>query len=438
MASSPIDDAPVTAHQNQVRKDTSWLPSWARSARFRLTVLYSLMLFGLGSMVLGLIYLALYRNMSEAHVLANDAVTSAANDAWQNDVIASRTELLVNQRALGQLQRYSLISLVGLFVGSLGVGWFVAGQVLSPIGRITKVVREITATDLSRRIRLGGPDDELKQLADTFDDMLARLDQSFAGQRRLVHEASHELRNPLAVIRTNLDVTLSDPKSDLEDYKHTTEVVARNADRMIKLVDDLLAFARQDARATYDEPVDITDLVCGVGDEFAPAAEAREIDIEVDTMPGLWIQGDQDALHQALANLVSNSLNYAPEASSLSVAAGQDQGFVWIAVEDEGPGIAKADQSRVFERGFRGKQSKGSGLGLAIVRQIVERHNGEVKLTSNPGRGARFSIWIPALVSSDLTKDTGELQLGDNKKIESRPSAGDASTETTDVSNAAA
>src|SRR5699024_5966151 len=120
-------------------------------------------------------------------------------------------EQLANERALALLRTYSTTALGLLFLASLGVGWIVAGRVLAPIGRITAVARDISAGDLARRIDLRGPPDELKELADTFDAMLARLDDAFAGQQRFVQEASHELRNPLAVIRTNLDVALTDP-----------------------------------------------------------------------------------------------------------------------------------------------------------------------------------------------------------------------------------
>lgn len=386
-----------------------------RSVRLRLTLLYSLMLFGLASIVVGLLYWALSRSLRNSPQLTFSEVAAPGAigfdpDTWQSENIAL-AQVLANQLALNRLQEFSFIALTILFFASLVVGWFVAGRVLSPIGRITRVAREIQATDLSRRIGLLGPDDELKQLADTFDDMLSRLDHAFAGQRRLVHEASHELRNPLAVIRTNLDVTITDPDADLDDYRHTVDVVSRNADRMTRLVDDLLNFARQDAEPTEHMPVDVSDLACAVAAEFAPSADKESVAMSAEVTPGLWVLGDAGLFEQALSNLMANALRVAPRGSSIEISAGQDQGWVWVAVQDHGPGVPKADVERIFERGIRDRNSTGSGLGLAIVRQIAERHKGEVRLRSEPGKGARFAIWVPAMVTSDPKRDTHELKV---------------------------
>ena len=130
-------------------------------------------------------------------------------------------------------------------------------------------MRRIQASDLSQRIELGGPDDELRRLADTFDDMLGRVDEAFESQRQFIHEASHELRNPLAVIRTNLEVTLSDPAADADDLRHTAEVVERSTERMAKLVDDLLVYARKGTLSMEREPVDVGLLISDAADEFA-------------------------------------------------------------------------------------------------------------------------------------------------------------------------
>ena len=148
---------------------------------------------------------------------------------------------LVNTETLENLRRYSFSALGVLFVVSLGVGWVVSGRTLAPIGRITDVANHIQATDLSQRIELEGPSDELKRLADTFDRMLARLEDAFAMQRRFVADASHELRNPLAIIKTNLDVALADPNVSKEELERAGSVARRATERMALLVDDLFA-----------------------------------------------------------------------------------------------------------------------------------------------------------------------------------------------------
>ncbi len=296
-----------------------------------------------------------------------------------------------------------------MFSVSFGVGWLVAGYLLRPVRRITAVAREISATDLSRRISLGGPEDELRRLADTFDDMLARLDEAFANQRRFIQEASHELRNPLAVIRTNLEVTLADPNASEEDLRHTAEVVERSTDRMRRLVDDLLLYARNETPTLEREPVDAASLVREAADEFRTPAEARGLHLVSSASPGLMTIGDRNALRQALANLLANATRLAPSGSTIGVRAGREGPWVWVAVDDQGPGIAPEDHDAVFQRFWRGRTApasgtdRRSGLGLAIVRQILEAHGGEVKLVSTPGVGSTFALWLPAAPATPET-----------------------------------
>jgi signal transduction histidine kinase len=285
-------------------------------------------------------------------------------------------------------------------VASLGVGWVVAGRVLQPIGRITAVARDIQATDLSRRIELPGPDDELKQLADTFDAMLARLDAAFAAQRQFTADASHELRNPLAIIRTNVDVALADPRADPDDLRQTLIVVKRAGDRMARLVDDLLALARRQEPTLEHEQVDLGAAVTEASDDFMVPAAARSIVLDRAIAPGVVVTGDRDALKRAVANLLENAVRLAPAGSRIRLATGSEGDRAWIAVADEGPGISSEDQPHVFDRFWRADKARsradgGTGLGLAIVRQIAESHGGHIRLQSKVGVGSSFVIWLP-------------------------------------------
>ncbi|HEX2375386.1 MAG TPA: HAMP domain-containing sensor histidine kinase, partial [Actinomycetota bacterium] len=269
-----------------------------------------------------------------------------------------------------------------------------------PIGRITAVARDIQVTDLSRRIELPGPEDELKQLADTFDAMLARLDAAFAAQRQFTADASHELRNPLAIIRTNVDVALADPNADPEDLRHTIAVVKRASDRMARLVDDLLALARRQEPTLEHEPVDLGAAVAEASDDFVVPAAARNIVLDRVIDPDVVVTGDRDALKRAVANLLENAVRLAPRGSRIRLAIGSEGDRAWIAVTDEGPGIAPEDQPHVFDRFWRADKARsradgGTGLGLAIVRQIAESHGGEVRLQSKVGVGSSFVIWLP-------------------------------------------
>lgn len=374
------------------------------SIRLRLALTYSGVLCVLAALVILAIYLALAHAVADAPppVVANLFQPGPSGNRVTQVEIDSVTNA-VNEATLEKLRTYSVGALVIFFVASFGVSWWIAGYLLRPIGRITTVAREISATDLTRRIALQGPDDELHQLADTFDDMLGRLDEAFANQRQFIQEASHELRNPLAVIRTNLEVTLTDPDASTDDLRHTAEVVERSTDRMTRLVDDLLLYARNETPSLDRDPVDAAALVHEAADEFRAPAEARGLTISWEASPGLLVTGDRNALRQALANLLANATRLAPPGTQVRARAGREGPWIWLAVDDQGPGIAPDDQERIFQRFWRGDAEraggeKRSGLGLTIVRQIVEAHGGEVKLVSVLGHGSTFAIWLPALV----------------------------------------
>ena len=382
------------------------LHEWARSIRFRYTLLYSAVLFGLAAVVVAAIYLVLVMSLrNEPYTTGYQKLICFTNDQCYKPITFRELERVVNSRTLTKLRNYSFGALGVLFVASLGVGWVVAGRVLRPIGRITAVARDIQATDLSRRIELPGPDDELKQLGDTFDAMLARLDAAFAAQRQFVADASHELRNPLAIIRTNVDVALADPRADPEDLRHTIVVVKRASDRMARLVDDLLALARRQEPILEHEPVDLGVAVTEASDDFVVPAAARNIVLDRAIAPGVVVTGDRDALKRAVANLLENAVRLAPEGSRIRLATGGEGDQAWIAVADEGPGIAPEDQPHVFDRFWRADKGRsradgGTGLGLAIVRQIAEGHGGQIRLRSKVGVGSSFVIWLPVAASS--------------------------------------
>jgi signal transduction histidine kinase len=413
----------AAARQRPVRRPMSvgantdrFLPSWIGSIRFRLALLYSVLLFGLAAIVIGGIYAGISRELGGT-IMDDSRFDLIFRNTDSGAQIAVRTledfEAEVDRQALQDLRRYSFAALGLLFFASLVVGWYVAGIVLRPIERITAVARSINATDLTRRINLAGPDDELGQLAGTFDDMLDRLAMAFSAQTRFLHEASHELRNPLAVIRTNLEVTLADPDASVEDLRKTGQVVERSADRMATLVDDLLDHAREETRATRVEVIDLAAVVQGVGEEFDIPATADGVRLEVVAESELLVEGDPIALRRALANLLANAIRLAPDGSVISIRAGQVDDWVWMGVQDQGPGLSDTDQQRVFRRFWRGdntqnlKRDGRSGLGLAIVKQIAETHGGTVRVESELGEGSTFVIWLPRLGAprSDLATD---------------------------------
>lgn len=391
-------------------------PVWSRSIRVRLTLVYSLALFSLAAIVLAGVYTGLSRALDDEPITTRlvqnrlQPVDGGLVFTRQAFAVDMRTvESLANERALEQLRTWSFGSLGVLFLLSLGVGWVVAGRVVRPIARITDVAREIGATDLSRRIDLRGPDDELTRLAGTFDEMLGRLDRAFESQRRFVPEASHELRNPLATIRTNLEVALADPEADVEDLRHTAAVVDRSAERMGRVVDDLLAFARSEIPEHELVLVDLADVCAEVVAEFRSPAEAADVRLRLTGEPSHLVRGDPVALRRVIANLLANAVQHAPAGSEVLVrlgdAAGVGSTSMGAAVEviDEGDGVEPMARERIFDRAWRGEAARtnrpsGSGLGLTIVRQVTNAHGGACWVTeadTATGRGARFVAAFP-------------------------------------------
>jgi len=388
-----------------------FLPSFVGSIRFRLALLYSVLLFGLAAVVVGGLYAGLSREIGRTileevgldYDISGADLSRTSPDGELDVRTLEDFEAEVDRQSLNVLRRYSFAALGLLFFASLAVGWYVAGLVLRPIERITAVARSINATDLTRRINLAGPEDELGQLAGTFDDMLDRLDMAFSAQTRFIHEASHELRNPLAVIRTNLEVTLADDNASVDELRRAGEVVSRSADRMATLVDDLLDHARAETRSSQVEVVDVAAVVRHVSEEFEIPAAKDGVTLTVSTEDEILVEGDPIALRRSLANLMANAIRLAPEDSTISIRAGEIEDWVWMGVQDQGPGISQSDQQRVFRRFWRGdntgsfKRDGRSGLGLAIVKQIAETHGGTVRVESELGEGSTFVIWLPRI-----------------------------------------
>lgn len=414
------------------------LPRITRSIRFRLTVLYSTLLFALTGATLAITYFAVAETTEPQPITRQTAKVYDGRQFVGTSTVAevSQIEAAVNYNTLQNLRNYSLIALGGLFVASLGIGWVLSGRALRPVGAITRTAKEIQATDLSRRIHLDGPQDELRDLADTIDSMLDRLDHAFQSQRQLIDDASHELRSPLAIIRTNLDASLTAPAATDDEREHAIAVVDRATTRMSRLVEDLLATARRDAQAVGDADVYLAAVAREAGEEYG----SDRVHFRYAVTEGLHLIGDHDALRRAVGNLLSNAVRLAPAQSTVTIASGRTESWLWVAVADEGPGIDPDHLPRVFDRFWRGaatsdaptspaagppvpqpivlsadpasaarsappgrRRERRTGLGLAIVRQIVESHGGQVAAFSTLGVGSTFVLWLP---DPDRTAET--------------------------------
>ena len=339
------------------------LPPWVRTVRVRLALTYSALLFGITSLILAGVYVALSRTLVAEPLdpvtvkrfvrAADGTISYRAGESFQAADLDS-VQKAVNYATLQTVRDYSLTALVIMFGLSLLIGWWVAGRALRPVSKITDATREITATDLSRRIGATGPADELRELADTIDGMLGRLDAAFTAERRLVADVSHELRNPVAVIQANVEAVLADEHADVDDRREATTVVTRATSRMSRLLDDLLASARRRSTAFADADIDVAALARSVVTEHAALAAGRSLRLELRAAAGPVVYADQAALERALANLLANAIRLAPERSTITVGVGSRQGWAWVSVTDQGPGITAEDRLRVFDRFHRG------------------------------------------------------------------------------------
>lgn len=365
------------------------MPSW-QSIRFRLSIQYSALVFGLGGALLGLVYVAVQRGLHSetmmTHLWEGRQVVLGDGEVFElpyyPEIEVRAIESIYNEVVLDEVARFTLIAVGILFLLSIVVGWIMSGRVLRPVGEITTVAREIQASDLSRRIGLDGPDDELKRLGDTFDEMLGRLERAFSSQRQFLADTSHDLRTPLTVIRSNVDLLLAHPGSSLEDWKQAGEVIRRNTEKMSKMIEDLLASARLQTGRAQSVEIDLADLVTAKVDDFASLAASEEVSIEA-VAASAPVSGVEIALDRALTNLMENAVKAAPRSTTVYVGSGVAGGWAWFGVADSGAGLPEEPEDRL-------------GLGLSIVTQIAEGHGG--RLVSFPGRGGRGTtmvVWIP-------------------------------------------
>lgn len=375
------------------------LRRFVQSIRFRLSVLYSSVVFGLGGAILGVVYYFLRRSLRRLPLVVDSRVIELNGLPFRlTQVDLDRAQLIeqtFTQEALSYLADYSLIALIVLFLLSLVVGWVIAGRALKPVASITAVARDIQASDLSRRIDFRGPQDELGRLADTFDEMLDRLETAFSTQRRFLANTSHDLRTPLAVIRSNVDVLIDDPDATLDDWQEAGSIIQRNAGRMGDMIEDLLAAARLEVRTAASVDVDLATIVTETAEEVRVRAQERSVELVTNPEPAV-VQGVPQSIRRALSNLVDNALKVAPEGSTVAIASGVAPGWAWLAVADEGPGI---DPS-VTQPG------QGRGLGLAIVRQLAEAHRGHLAAHAGEERGSIVVVWLPTGDESDPVPDS--------------------------------
>ncbi|MFF4805234.1 sensor histidine kinase [Streptomyces sp. NPDC049541] len=384
---------------------------WLRpTIRIRLTLLYGGMFLIAGILLLSIIYLlaaqALHEGSGQAFsVSGNFDITSttcpAVNSAPLSEVssILKQCDAIQRQHALDDLLSRSLLALLGLAIIAFAFGYAMAGRVLSPLGRILRTARAVAGSDLSRRIELDGPDDEIKELADTFDDMLERLQRAFTAQQRFVGNASHELRTPLAINRTLLEVHLSDPNAPAELHQLGKTLLATN-ERSEQLVEGLLLLARSDNQIVERKPVDLAEVAEQAVDQVRSEADAKGVVIRGEQKPAV-VQGNGVLLERIALNLVQNAVRYnVPEDGWVEVTTEVQHGQAVLVVSNTGPVVPAYEIDNLFEpfrrlRTERTGSDKGVGLGLSIVRSVARAHGGHISAQPREGGGLVMRVALP-------------------------------------------
>jgi signal transduction histidine kinase len=388
---------------------------WLRpTIRIRLTLLYGGMFLIAGILLLSIIYLLAAQAVStgnqppfkivggtDIRVTSDNCPAVTSGDLPISEFNSAISACIDHQRqaALDNLLSRSLLALLGLAVIAFAFGYAMAGRVLSPLGRITRTARAVAGSDLSRRIEMDGPDDELKELADTFDEMLDRLQRAFTAQQRFVGNASHELRTPLAINRTLLEVHLSDPHAPVELQQLGKTLLATN-ERSEQLVEGLLLLARSDNQIVERKPVDLAEVASQAVDQVHAEAGAKGVEIRGERRPTV-VQGNGVLLERIALNLVQNAVRYnVPEDGWVQVDTEVQHGQAVLVVSNTGPVVPAYEIDNLFEpfrrlRTERTGSDKGVGLGLSIARSVARAHGGHIVAQPREGGGLVMRVTLP-------------------------------------------
>ena len=310
------------------------------------------------------------------------------------------------QTALNQALLFlAVLSLLAVVAGTL-LAHTLAGRILEPVRRIASTARSLSQNELHRRVEVEVPPDELGELVETFNGMLARLEASFESLRRFTADASHELRNPLALMRSELEGTLARTRTPGE-YQQVLRDLEAEVEHMSRMVDQLLMLARADAGALRpaETNLDVADFLHETAARWRPVADSRHVQVDVEAPDSGSVRADPDLLRRVMDNLIDNATRHTPEGTAVELIGAPTGGGWNIDVRDHGPGVPAAARPVLFERfaradGARARDTAGAGLGLALSRAIAESHGGTLQLLDQNGSGATFRLFLPRVPSS--------------------------------------
>lgn len=357
-----------------------------KSLRKRLALLYGGLYVASGAALLAFVDAGLLSTSSTRTVVEVGARPSVGT-------AGPATHHGVDQR---QLLLYSALVLIAMIVAAFPLGWVTAGRVLQPFRTIVAAARDISANSLHERLRLQGPYDEFRELGESLDDLLGRLEASFESQRRFVANASHELRTPLTAELALLQVTLADPTATLETFRSTCEELLTLGEQQARLVEALLTLASSERGVERWEPFDLGEIVATAVSQRRQEAERRGIRIDAVLLPAP-AAGDPSLVESLVANLIDNALRHNLAGGHIEISTKIGEGRPTLVVSNTGPVIASSDVDRLFEPfqrlgDQRIHQDGGHGLGLAIVHAIAKAHGAEIARRPGDGGGLRIEV----------------------------------------------
>lgn len=390
---------------------------WPRKVRTRLTLIYAAPFLVAGLAVFGLALFVLQKTilptsptqrliasgkvvgsleqLCQAYSITSAPLCEHAYAAYYAGTVAG---MQAQQNTLAKLLGFWALGLGLMTFASGGLGWYISGRLLRPVREITETARRASEQHLGERLALTGPRDELWELADTFDDMLERLDGAFAAQGRFVANASHELRTPLTVMRTAIDVTLAKPAPSTRQLTDMAVRVRRSVDKAETMIEALLTLAVSDRGKLSTEQADLATWAEDAIDAAAPEIARLNLTVEAKLDPA-ETAGDPQLLERMITNLVGNAVRHNESGGWIRLRTGSSPGAAYVEIANGGPVIPDAKVAGLFEP-FRRMESRtgssdGVGLGLSIVRSVATAHHATVTARSQPGGGLAISVVIP-------------------------------------------
>jgi signal transduction histidine kinase len=389
-----------------------------RSVRLRLTLLYGILFLASGAALLAINYILVSRQYTSKFFVSTASgdpglgiIDGSSSGTVQGPVpppfggVISKSQLISGAKntstaALHQLLLQSGIALAIMAVASIWLGWLIAGRALRPLRTITNAARDISASNLHRRLALDGPDDEVRQLANTFDGLLGRLEASFDAQRQFVANASHELRTPLTLERTLVEVALADPDATIESLRTTCERVLGVGEQQERLIEALLTLSRSQRGLDRREPFDLAEVAAGILETRGPEATSRGLFVDTSLKPAPT-SGDQRLGERLVANLVDNAARHNIPGGRIDVATTTNRGGrAVLTVMNTGPVIAPDDLDRLYQPFQRASADRngdqdGLGLGLSIVHAISAAHGATIGTRARPNGGLEIAVTFP-------------------------------------------